>query len=304
MAGPLARGVNNRDHKVRVISNAFGGLLAELASPQSPHYRPAAAPTVAAFGGLEVKRGVGEGGRGLEEGWRRVDTTCLLSSPPPSPPTLPPPTLQQLCAGAFCSSADFEKARRKFTHTSEWRQEAGVDGVGESAAAVVAKVLPMWTGAWVGHTLDGSPVQVGGCGGWGGGGGLTLSTSHLSPFVSECVACGRVRLETNPQPLTPHHTPNQVWRVGELRVHEFVSSFTEAEIETFYIWYMEKGLGMQRARGMKGTVEIYDLAGINLGQLHVSSLALLSRILKIGQVREGGEERSRGEGRREGEVKG
>ena len=87
-----------------------------------------------------------------------------LTSPHLTSPHLTSPHLATLLFYPFCYPfvLRFPQARDKFMSTSAWRDEAGVDGVSvnEDVLAVVQKVLPMWTGAWVGFTPDGSPVQV------------------------------------------------------------------------------------------------------------------------------------------------
>lgn len=74
-------------------------------------------------------------------------------------------------------------------------------------------------------------------------------------------------------------------------VRKFSSTCTEDELSRWYIQWMERSLCLLNARNAPGTagsnwrgmVEVIDLTGLTLNQVHLPSLQLLSRILKIGK---------------------
>lgn len=64
---------------------------------------------------------------------------------------------------------------------------------------------------------------------------------------------------------------------------------TEDEFREFYLYWMERGLALQLAsisegKTPPGVVEIYDIGGVGLSQIHIIGLMMLSRVLGLGQL--------------------
>ena len=58
---------------------------------------------------------------------------------------------------------------------------------------------------------------------------------------------------------------------------------SEEEFRTYYVNWMELSLQHQRACGNAQFVEVYDLSGLSFSQLHIPSIRVFARTLKIGQ---------------------
>lgn len=87
--------------------------------------------------------------------------------------------------------------------------------------------------------------------------------------------------------------PVVFFRVGSVNGSAILSNFTDEEFESFYIAWMEQSLAIQikantaAARAGEepwvGMIEIFDMTGLSPSQLAPSGLAMLSRVLSIGQ---------------------
>jgi len=85
----------------------------------------------------------------------------------------------------------------------------------------------------------------------------------------------------------------QLFRPGNLDTSALLANCTEAEMQAYYIAWMERGLALQResnascgydkGAAWQGMLEVCDLTGISPSQLAPTGLAMLSRVLSIGQ---------------------
>jgi len=77
--------------------------------------------------------------------------------------------------------------------------------------------------------------------------------------------------------------PMQLARAGECDPKAILHAASEDEFRAFYIHWVEVSLRHQAACGNKKLLEIHDLKGCSLAQVHVPALRVLARTLKIGQ---------------------
>jgi len=87
----------------------------------------------------------------------------------------------------------------------------------------------------------------------------------------------------------PDGSPIMYYKASVVDPSEIVANVTEDEFRDYYLYWMERGLGLQLAslaagRPTPGVVEIYDIGGVSFSQLHVSGLMMLSRVLGLGQL--------------------
>ncbi len=122
--------------------------------------------------------------------------------------------------------------------------------------------------------------------------GLDDGTFHIDESLRERVKAmwpGQYAPST-----TPCGSPMQLFRPGNADPRGMLAAFTEAEFETFYIWWMEESLMLQNKANASsidvpdspwsGMLEVYDMAGLSLTQLYPPALAMLARVLSIGQA--------------------
>ena len=93
---------------------------------------------------------------------------------------------------------------------------------------------------------------------------------------------------------TTDGSPLQLFRPGKVDSAGMMAAFTEEEFESYYVGWMERSLVLQNqsnAAAMDvpesswaGMVEVYDMSGLSLSQLYPPGLAMLSRVLSIGQA--------------------
>ena len=89
-------------------------------------------------------------------------------------------------------------------------------------------------------------------------------------------------------------SPLQLFRPGKVDSSGMVAAFTEEEFESYYVAWMERSLVLQNESNASsidvpdsswaGMVEVYDMTGLSLSQLYPPGLAMLSRVLSIGQA--------------------
>lgn len=141
---------------------------------------------------------------------------------------------------------DVEAAAEMFRVTFTWRAKHGLDdGSFALDDEVRRKIRPLWPGALVAGTT-----------GW-------------------------------------QASPTMLFRLGNVDPTAMLDSCTEEEFQAYYIDMMEVSLRLQNASNSAavdvseatwyGMVEVYDCSGLSLSQLHPAGLAMLSRVLSIGQ---------------------
>ena len=72
-------------------------------------------------------------------------------------------------------------------------------------------------------------------------------------------------------------------RLGQVDPGALMSSVTEEEFRAYYIHWVDLALRHQKACGNAKQVEVYDLQGLSLSQLHMGGLRMFARTLKVGQ---------------------
>ena len=95
--------------------------------------------------------------------------------------------------------------------------------------------------------------------------------------------------------------PMSIFRCGLVNTSAMLANFTEEDFSKFYIAWMEQSLALQRERtkaayqagdshaytkldaAWMGMLEVYDLTGLGPRQLAPNGLAMLTRVLSIGQ---------------------
>jgi hypothetical protein len=141
------------------------------------------------------------------------------------------------------TSGDIADAAERFKATVEWRAKHGLGDQPVIEEQLRALIEPQWPGGWGRLTPDGSV------------------TIYL--------------------------------RYGELDPRAIMAAVTEEQLEAYYIYWMERSLAQQNEANAavingaapgpwRGVVEVHDMSGLGVSQIHLPFLQMLSRVLSIG----------------------
>jgi hypothetical protein len=111
--------------------------------------------------------------------------------------------------------------------------------------------------------------------------------TKVAPFWPGCF-CGRTRTTAK----HPCGLPIQYFRFGEINPRGMMAAVSEDQFRAYYVHWMELALRHENScNPVPGTcsldraamIEVHDMKGLHLSQLHMPGLRMLSRVLSIGQ---------------------